>query len=114
MCCTYVSMVCNLPEKERRERRNALELKIDVLECCMLPSTRTDISYSIKLPYGKSMIILNDLIDLGLIIPSNKVYSYGVEYLTTTNGGKLLREYNRIQSELKDFIQEMNKKDMSE
>ena len=113
MCCTYVSMVCNLPEKKRIERRTALELKIGVLECCMLPFTRTDISYAIKTPYTKSMIILNDLIELGLVIPSNKVYSYGVEYLTTTKGGKLLREYDRIQNELKDFIQEMNKKDKS-
>jgi predicted transcriptional regulator len=96
-------MVYNLPEKKRKERRNALELKIDVLECCILPSTRTDIFYSVRLPYTKSMNILNDLINLGLIQPSNNIHSYGVEYLTTTRGGELLRIYSNITNELKEF-----------
>lgn len=96
-------MVYNLCEKKRKERRNTLELKINVLECCMLPSTRTDIFYSVRLPYSKSMMIVFDLLNLGLINQSNIIYKYGVEYLTTQKGRELLRIYSNITNELKQF-----------
>ena len=91
--------VCN------KNRRVLSEIKIAILELCLIPHNRTNIMYGCRLSFKTSMECLNSLIEKGLINISNPVKVYGTEYLTNSEGIKIIIGYNKIKK-LMDVLNE--------